>query len=211
MRAVTLSDEKVEKLLDKYFVRGWMNIEGKRSYAGSSNKHKPSYAARNVSNGSGHHNVQMFFLTADGKVLNALPGYWNPPHFLKEAEFAVKLGRVYYQPGLSAVERNEKYLDMHLQQAYANAREMHKASKLQGFDYSNIAKREASDFQRDKGFVTGVLKTTDQVTHERLAEQPFTPFKSFDVAKFIDMGIKRYKYDYGVPESARYAKRKKAD
>ncbi len=56
-----------------------------------------------------------------------------------------------------------------------------------------------------------MLKTTDQVMHERLAQQPFASFASFDVAKFIDMGIKRYKYDYGVPESARYAKRKKAD
>lgn len=211
MRAVTLSDKKVEKLLDKYFVRGWMNIEGKRSYAGNSNKHLPTFAARTVSNGSGHHNVQMFFLTSDGKVLNALPGFWNPPHFLKEAELAVKLGQVYFARGLSVVDRNEKYLDMHLEQAYTNTKAMHKSSKLQGFDYSNIAKRKDSDFHRNKGFVTGVLKTTDQVMHERLAQQPFASFASFDVAKFIDMGIKRYKYDYGVPASARYAKRKKAD
>ncbi|MCH6550562.1 MAG: hypothetical protein IH804_00935 [Planctomycetes bacterium] len=123
MRAVTLSDAKVEKFLDKYFVRGWMNIEGKAKYAGSSNKHLPSYAARTVSNGSGHHNVQMFFLTSDGKVLNALPGFWNPPHFLKEAELAVKLGQVYFTRGLSIVDRNEKYLDMHLEQAYAKFEE----------------------------------------------------------------------------------------
>lgn len=208
---MTLSDAKVDKFLDKYFVRGWTNIEGKKDYAGSSNKHEPTFAARTVTNGSGHHNVQMFFLTSDGKVLNALPGFWNPPHFLEEAKLAVNLGRLYYARGLSVVDRNEKYLDMHLQQAYANAKSMHKASKLQGFDRSNIAKRKESDFHRDKGFVTGVLKTVDQVTHERLAEQPFVPFESFDVAKFIDMGIKRYKYDYGVPESARYSKRKKAD
>ncbi len=208
---MTLSDDKVGKLLDKYFVRGWMNIEGKTSYAGSSNRHLPSFAAQNVSNGSGHHNVQMFFLTSDGKVLNALPGYWNPPHFLKEAELAVKLGQLYYARGLSVADRNEKYLDLHLEQAYANTKAMHRESKLQGFDYSDIAKREESDFHREKGFVTGVLKTTDQVIHERLAEQPFAPFASFDVAKFIDMGIKSYKYDYGLPESARYEKRRKAD
>ncbi len=206
---MTLSHDKVKDYLDKYFVRGWTNIEGKKKYAGKSNRHMPSYAARNISNASGHHNVQMFFMTSDGNVLNALPGYWNPPHFLKEAELAVKLGQLYYKRGLSVADRNEKYLDMHLQQAYANTKAMHKASKLQGFDYSNIAKRKESDFQRKKGFVTGVLKTADQVIHERLAEQPFTPFASFEVAKFIDMGITRFKYDYGVPEYARESNKKK--
>ena len=206
---MTLSDDKVIDQLNHTFVSGWTNIKGQTRYAGNSNTHMPTYAAKHVNACSGHHNVQMFFMTPDGRVLNVLPGFWNAPHFLKEAELAVKLGQVYYARNLSVAARNEKYLDMHLVQAYANTKSMHKVSKLQGFDYSNIAKREKSDFKRDKGFITGVLKTADQVIHERLAQQPFTPFESFDVAKFIDMGIKRYKYDYGVPESERGNKKKR--
>ncbi len=208
---MTLSHEKVDALLDKYFVRGWTNIEGKLPYAGKSNKHLPHYPAMNVNNSSGHHNVQMFFMTPDGRILNALPGYWNPVHFLEEAKLAVKLGRLYVSKKFSRAEKNEKFLDFHLQQAYVNAESMSRVSKLQGFDYSNIAKRKESDFKREKGFVTGSLKTADQVLHERLAEQPFAPFESFDVAKFIDMGIKQYKYNYGVPEHARGYKKKKKD
>lgn len=195
---MTLSNEKVSAFLDKYFVRGWMNIEGKMSYAGKSNKHDPTYAAKSVNNCSGHHNVQMFFLTTDGRVVHSLPGFWSAKYFLEEAKLAVQLAKLYHS-NLSIDQRNEKYLDLHLQHAFSHSTHLRNSSKLQGFDYSNITKRKQSDFKREKGFVTGSLKTADQIVHERLAEQPFTPFRKFDVAKFIDMGIKRYKYNYGVP------------
>ena len=200
---MTLSNAKVNAFLDRYFVRGWTNIEGKLPYAGNSNKHDPSYAAKAVSNCSGHHNVQMFFLTSNGRVAHILPGFWNVEHFLEEAKLAVQLAKLYHSK-LSIDERNEKYLDLHLQHAFHHSAKLRSSSKLQGFDYSNIARRKQSDFKREEGFVKGSLKTADQIVHERLAEQPFTPFVKFDVAKFIDMGIKRYKYNFGVPGSGPY-------
>ncbi len=187
-------------LLRSNFVTGWTNIKGKRSYAGTSNTHLPSYSAMTVYNCSGHHNVQMFFMTSDGKVLHCLPGFWAPEHFLHEARFAVELGKLYYKKDkVSPVKLNELYLDAHLTHAFTHDPRLRRASRHQGFDRMNLEKRSETDFRREKGFVTEELKTPDQVMHERLAAMPFTPFEKFDVAAYIDMGRKKYKYDYGVP------------
>ena len=185
--------------MKKYFVSGWRNIAGSEDYAGTSNKHLPNYEAMTVTNCSGHHNVQMFFMTSDGKVLNCLPGYWNPKAFLSEAKFAVALNRLYEKKNVSIAKRNETFLDAHLKKAFSSDSKLQKQSKLQGFDVRNIEKRKESDFKRQEGFIDSGLKTTDQVLHERMAERPFIPFEMFDTAKFIDMGRKKYKYNKGVP------------
>jgi hypothetical protein len=195
---VTLSNDQVIQELNRNFVCGWTNIKGKTSYAGVSNTHLPSYPACEVTNCAGHHNVQMFFMTSDGRLLHCLPGYWNPRHFVKELELAVTLGKLYYRKDLSAAQRNSEYLDLHLRHELEHTQEVREASQHQGFDRQSLEKRKDSDFQRTEGFVLG-LKTPDQVLHERLAERPFVPLDSFDVEAFIDMGIKQYKYDYGVP------------
>jgi hypothetical protein len=214
LRAGTLSDDKVIAQLNHTFVSGWTNIKGKRPYAGSSNTHLPDYAAKNINACSGHHNIQMFFLTKDGRVLHCLPGYWAAEDFLKQVQFAVLLARVYYSKDLSSAEKNEKFLDMHLQKALSHPYALVRGSKLQGFDVDHVKKKEDSDFVRDEGFVGGI-KHADQVVHERMAERPFVPFEKFDTAKFIDMGIKQFKYDYGVPGKedpySRGAARPKAD
>ena len=85
------------KYLNKNFVSGWENIKGQTPYAGTSNTHQPSYDAKTVSNCAGHHNVQMFFLTSDGKVIHCLPGFWSPKYFMHEAKLAVDLARIYYK------------------------------------------------------------------------------------------------------------------
>lgn len=196
---MTLADERVEERLTRNFISGMQNIAKKKSYAGKSNRHLPTYDAMWINNCAGNHNIQMFFLTSDGRLLHALPGYWGPSHFLEELDLAVELGRLYYARELSAAERNAKYLDMHLAHAYSHAASMVHDSGLQGFDRKHLEERKESDFQRTEGFLTAGLKTPDQVLHERLAEVPFRKFESFDVAKFIDMGVKTYKYDYGMP------------
>ena len=103
---MTLSNEKVKAFLDANFVRGWINIEGKTPYAGKSNTHLPGYPAKSVYNCSGHHNVQMFFLTSDGRVVHSLPGYWAPQYFMEEARLAVQLAKLYYAKNLSIDERS---------------------------------------------------------------------------------------------------------
>lgn len=199
---MTLSHEEVQKRLNQSFVSGWTNIKGETAYAGNSNTHLPTYPAIEVSNCAGHHNVQMFFMTSEGRVLHCLPGYWNPRHFMEEMELAVSLGSLYYRRDLSAAERNQKYLDLHLNHALDHSEALRRASYHQGFDRMDLEKRQESDFHRKEGFIAVGLKTPDQVLHERLAERPYAPFESLDVKHVIDMGLKRYSYDYGLPGAA---------
>ena len=202
---MTLSNDQVQKELQKNFVCAWENIKGKRSYAGSSNTHMPTNAATEVTNCAGHHNVQMVFMTSDGRVLHCLPGYWTPRHFITELNLALELGKLYYKKDFSVAERNREYLDLHLRHSIEHTQELRDASCHQGFDKQNLEKRQQSDFHRTEGFVLG-LKTPDQVLHERLAERPYLPYEAFDIEKFIDMGIKQYKYDYGLPAKDHAAK-----
>lgn len=200
---MTLSDNRVMKLLKKSFVCGWKNIARETAYAGTSNTHLPTYKAVTVTNCAGHHNVQMFFLTSDGKVLHCLPGFWNPKHFLHEAGLAVKLGHLYFRRGISPLTRNARYLDLHLEHALAHDPELRSASRHQGFDAKNLQKRDQTDFRRSEGFITSGLKTPDQVMHERMAELAFVPIGKFDIAAYIDMGRKKYKYDYGIEKKGK--------
>jgi len=195
---VTLSNDNVIDKLKKTFVCSWKNIKGQTPYAGTSNTHMPENPAMEVTNCAGHHNVQMFFLTSDGRVLHCLPGYWNPKHFVEELDVATELAKIYYRKDISVAERNEKFLDLHLRHSVEHSAEMREASAHQGFDKMNLEKRESSDFHRKEGFVRG-LKRPDQVIHERIAERPFVPLASVDVKKLIDMGQRQYSYDYGLP------------
>lgn len=199
---MTLSDPKVLSFLKRNFVCGWKNIQGKTAYAGKSNTHVPTNAAVQVNNCSGHHNIQMFFMTTDGRVLHCLPGYWSPKHFLFEAEFALKLARLYSKKKLSPVKRNETYLDLHLAHAYAHPPELQRSSKLQYFDKKHV-ENKTDDFKREKGFLTKGLKTPDQVIHERMAASPFVPFEKFNVGRFINLGRKQYKYNHGLGEGGK--------
>ena len=202
---MVLSNDAVIRQINHTFVSGWENIKGKKSYAGNSNSHMPTWAAKTVNACSGHHNVQMFFMTKDAKVLHCLPGYWEPKDFLEQVQFAVKLARVYYTQRLTNADRNEKFLDMHLQKAYGHHYALTNGSQLQGFDVKHV-KKNTNDFERKSGFVSGI-KRADQVVHERMAERPFIPFDKFDTKKYINMGIKRYKYDFGVPGKDKYGKK----
>src|SRR6185436_9030329 len=122
--------------------------------------------------------------------------------FLSEVDLVEELGGLYYRPDLSAADRNRQYLDFHLNHALEHSKAMRMASQHQGFDRMALEKKEGSDFQRKEGFIASGLKTPDQVMHERMAERGFVPFESFNVSRFIDMGLKQYSYDYGVPEKS---------
>lgn len=187
------------RFMKKHFISGLRNIAGKTNYAGTSNTHLPSYEAVTVTNCSGHHNVQMFFMTKDARVVNCLPGFWNPEAFLSEAKLAVSLNKLYHNTKLPISQRNELFLNTHLEKAFFSDAKLQRQSKLQGFDVKNIEKRQESDFKRVDAFIDTGLKSSDQVLHERMAERPFIPFELFDTAQYIDMGRKKYKYNKGVP------------
>ena len=186
---MSLSNKMVFKLLKKEFECGWKNIRDE-PYAGTSSSHKPTVQAVSTTNCAGHHNVQMFFMTPEGRVLHCLPGFWEPTALLKEAKLAKQLFKVERSTKLSRVEKNSKFLDMHLEHALSHDTKTRRASRLQGFDVHTMATREGSDFKRGTGRWN--LKTTDQVIHERMAERPFLPFESFGIAKFVDMGNKHF-------------------
>lgn len=152
--------------------------------------HYVNWRAVKTTTCAGHRNVQSFFMTPDGKVAHCLPGFWDAKWFLEEAKFARELGRL-YQKDMSTAERNLKFLDLHLTHALQHKAELRKSSPLQGFDKNRMS-RDGSDFRRDDGFVSGKLKTTDQVVHERMAERPYLDFSRFRAAGFVNMGVRHF-------------------
>ena len=158
----------------------------------------PTNAAKNINTCSGGRNIQMYFMTPNGRVVHCLPGFWSAEDFYTQAGFAVKLGMLARTKRLSNADRNEKFLDMHLQKAHGHNYGLVEGAQLQGFDVKYV-KNNTSDFTRgNKGFVKGGVKLVDQVVHERMAARPFVPFEKFDAHEFTKLGIKRYKYDFGL-------------
>ncbi len=187
-------------LLTANFVTAFKNIDGKERYAGRSNKHQPSMAAQKVWNCTAAKNIQMFILTEDGKILHCLPGFWDVKPFLEEVQFAMKLNKI-YKSKMSIADRNEKFLDAHLTHALQHDAETVGASKHQGFDAKHLQKTGNKDFQRKSGFKGSGLKRSDQVMHERMAQRPFVSFEQFNVAEYVEMGRRVYKYEYGTGSS----------
>ena len=88
MRAVSLSDKRVRRILNEKFVCTWLNIKDEAS-AGSSFAHKPSDPAPGLLRGNGEHNNQILLLTSDGKILGAIAGYIGPDDLLEELKFGL--------------------------------------------------------------------------------------------------------------------------
>lgn len=87
MRAVSLSQAEVKKLLNDKFVCTWVNIASDPA-AGKSHPHACTDAARDLARGLGDHNVQTLILTADGRLLRALAGYFSPANLAEELKLA---------------------------------------------------------------------------------------------------------------------------
>lgn len=183
------------RLLGDKFLCGWKNIE-KAEFAGRSTRHFTEAPAMNVNTCSGHKNVQMFFLTADGRVLHCLPGYWQPEYFLAEAKLALELDAIYRDEKLSKADKNDRFMMKHLARIKSSDKKLRYGSQLQGFDV-HIEKRKKSDFTRTEGPLKGGMKTVDQVMHERMAALPFVRFDRFDIPKYVDFGQKHYAYHLG--------------
>ncbi len=103
MRAGTLSNRKVQRLLKDRFVCAWVNTEGQKS-AGASFAHEPGEAAPSCVRGNGKQNVQMIFLTPQGEIFHVLAGYINADQLAEELEFARKT----YEKVLSASNPEEQ-------------------------------------------------------------------------------------------------------
>lgn len=196
---MTLADKQILPVLEKHFVCGWRNIQGKEKYAGRSGSYKCDNAAVTTTNGAGSKNIQFVFTNSDGQVLLVLPGYWSPQDFRKELEFCLELNRVSSSNSPDNV-RNDEFMLAHLNQAVKIAGITSKRSKLQGFD-ENAERRkgEGSAFVKKTGSSKEkeYLKTVDQVVHEKMAELPFLRLADFDIGTFVDYGTRHY--DKRVP------------
>jgi hypothetical protein len=90
MRAVSLSNADVRKLLAEKFVCTWTNIAADPA-AGASHPHACTDPARDMARGLGEHNTQTLILTPDGRLLTALAGYVGPDDLLEELKMAASL------------------------------------------------------------------------------------------------------------------------
>ena len=91
MRAVSLSNAGVRKILKDKFVCTWVNIASDPA-AGSSHPHPCTDQARDMARGLGEHNTQTLILTADGRLVSALAGAnIGPQDLLDELKFGESL------------------------------------------------------------------------------------------------------------------------
>ena len=186
---MTLSQPKILGVLKDQFVCGWRNIQGKESYAGKSHDHPVASSALQTSNGAGGRNVQMLFIAPSGAVLHCLPGYWDPDGMMHEIEFIMELARL-EASDIPMLEKRDKFQLAHLNHAARHTEQMVRDSGLQGFDKMREEKVEGSSFRRKTD--GEVMRTVDQVMHERMARRPLVSIEKFDVGTVVDYGTRFY-------------------
>jgi hypothetical protein len=202
---VSLSQEPAFSALKENFVCGVRDITNE-PYAGLSNRHEVTGNAVNTTNGAGPHNLQLFMLSADGTVLECLPGYWNPTDLVEEMKFASRLNDVWQDQHLSSTQKTTQFRQMQLAHIEEHSPQMVRRSKMQGFDqkYEAEHRLNTSDTIADRSMITpnmlqpggkipqAAFKTTDELMHERMAVRPFLPFQRFDVAAYVEYGKPKY-------------------
>ncbi len=188
------------KMMSDKFVCGYRDITG-LPWAGSSDMHQPDTMAVATTNGAGPHNIQMFFLSADGTVLHCLLGYWNPDDLQSEAKLAEKLNQVWLSKTLTIDQKNSTFKQLQLAHIEEHSPETTARSKLQSFDEHTEGSKPKSDFvvaPFTKGHIVAyeshgtLFKTTDAVIHERMAKRPFLPYSEFDIVAYSDYGSRHY-------------------
>jgi len=211
---VSLSQEPALSALQEHFVCGVHDITNE-PYAGVSGRHEVTGNAVNTTNGAGPHNLQLFMLSADGTVLECLPGFWNPVDLVEEMKFASQLNQVWLDPHLTTTQKNQQFRQMQLSHIDEHSPQMVRRSKMQGFDqkYEAEHRLNTSDTIANRNMITpnmlepggklppAAFKTTDEIMHERMAVRPFLPIQRFDVANYVEYG----KPIYDKHEDARNA------
>jgi hypothetical protein len=169
---VSLSEDGVIERLRDRFVCVWRNIEGKEAYAGQSNKHGVANIAAATTNGAGHHNVQMLLCAPDGRVLHALPGYWDPAALRHELDFALELLALDRDAALSERGKAERFTLAHLAHIETHAAiGIADRSTLQHFDAAHESAKPHSDFFLEPAAPGGGAKA---VSHVAAAESRTT-------------------------------------
>ncbi|MDF1663234.1 MAG: hypothetical protein P1V97_15770, partial [Planctomycetota bacterium] len=111
---MSLSNDPVFNLLKTRFVCGWKDIS-KESYAGRSSAHELENPGVKTSNGAGAHNIQLFFMTPDGTVLQCMPGYWTSTDLaLIINELVEPLNKIWKTRNYSKTKKHRLYAEAQL-------------------------------------------------------------------------------------------------
>lgn len=204
---MSLSQEPAFSTLKNTLVCGYKDISNE-SFAGFSGKHEVGGNAINTSNGAGPTNLQTFLLSSDGTVLTCLPGFWNPYDLVNEIEFASRLNRVWTNPKMSRLEKENSFKQMHLAHINEHSFQTMRRSRMQSFDMAHEVKNNlyTSDTILDRASASAILsedrqtkrgamqafKTTDRIMHERMAKRPFVSYTNFDTTQFAKYGRPLY-------------------
>lgn len=186
-----------------------------------------------TSNGAGAHNIQMFFMTPDGTVLQCMPGYWTSADLaLIINELVEPLNKIWKTRNYSKRKKAKLYAEAQLAFISKHSSDFARRSRMQNFDAAFEVKNRLAtsdcihrdengdpiELQRKKKGNSNKakkkrykMKNTLEIALGRMAKRPFVPYESFDVAKFSDYGRKKYdkKGDGGGEERMGQAKKRK--
>lgn len=183
-------------------------------YAGNSGAHSTNSNAVETTNGAGSHNIQMFVMDPDGTVLTCMPGYWNPDDLKSELQLGEKLDAVWHDNSLSMEQKKASFAHMQMDHFRHHSREEVARSHMQGFDRKHELERKGfSDTIRMAANPNAptwqeggddLVKTTDEIMHERMSNRPFVAYSRFDTGKFVDYGTHFYdKHEDNLDEAGR--------
>jgi len=190
------------------FVIGWNNIE-RESYCGSSRGYSRTQTAIGTSNGAGGNNVQIFVMTPDLVVLNALPGFWHPEDLANELKFSKVLDRLWRDEQRTSAQKNDMWAKLRQRHLRTQSAATTARSGWQGFD----ERRELARAQRENldtvviGDDGPEVKPLNRVVHERMMTRPFVAFADFDVESFVDYGLTHYDNNGRYDEHAKRFRR----
>ncbi len=211
---MSLSKEPVFSELRNHFVCGYRDISSE-PYSGNSGAHAVNGQAVDTTNGAGPHNIQLFVLDPDGTVLHCMPGYWNPNDLAAELKLAQRIGSIWQNNSMSVEQKKIQFSKLQLEHFRSHSKETIARSQMQGFDkHAELARGKNADTVRlastaaacmdgscegeaarkgeeqDKDEL--IVKSTDEIMHERMSKRPFMAYTAFDTGKFSDYGTHFY-------------------
>ncbi|MBX9689106.1 MAG: hypothetical protein K2X27_20525 [Candidatus Obscuribacterales bacterium] len=209
---MSLSKEPAFSTLRNRFVCGYRDISD-QPYCGNSGVHTVTSNAIETTNGAGPHNIQLFVMDPDGTVLHCLPGYWNPQDLVGELDLAERLDSVYRERSLSPEQKRAQFASMHIDHFKHHSKELVARSHMQDFDRKHELSRPFSDTLRSAPNFHAVswqeggddlVKTTDEIMHERMSQRPFFAYNNFDTGRFSDYGTHFYdKHEDSLDENGK--------
>ncbi len=200
---MSLPTKQVFSQLEDDWIVGWHNIEHE-SHIGMSHGYTDKQTSIGTTNGAGPHNIQIFMLSPDLVVLQALPGFWHPEDLARELRFGKKMLTLWQDDKLSRAEKKRQFCSMQLAELKSQPMVTYERSGWQDFDMRAEHGRYQAGMKRDtflcnadgsvktNGLGKPVMKPVNQLVHERMAKRPFKQYSKFDIIAFADYGTAYY-------------------